>query len=841
MSDYAHEWTDEQIEQLRRRFDKEYSQAAREMQGKLEKALADYGKENSQRLKALDGTPEAQRLYDEWKRSQAVSQTWMRDMVHQLSESATHANMHAADMINDCLPHVYAENANMSAFALDKQLGFDTGFTLVNEDAVRYLMGMPLQKPGDDQLLREVTWNPDIERMHVQDLRRREVDYPKDMRWNREKFQSAITQGILQGESIPNIVKRTKDIYGRNKASATRAARTATTNAENAGRMSTFERAQRLGIDMEIEWLATLDGRTRSSHRALDGERIQLGEKFSNGLRWPGDPQGPAGEIWNCFVGDTRAVPLGELQRSFRRFYDGDAVTVVTSSGVNFTCTPNHPILTSKGWVAAGLLDDSYDLFVADLGDGLGRNGIEPDVEHVGTSLEAIHELVSMRFGNRASSLGVYFHEDVFTSDVDVVTEERSLRVNPKTLGLEPIDEIGLELPDTLASSDSSEMEFAGASMTAPDSLMSSGSKPRALLGSGIRHALEHGLRTVSGRDSSPLEPDIYDTSTDTEVLGESLHALSAVVKLDHIVNVDVRPISTHVYNLQTESGTYLANSSDNGQVYIIAHNCRCRANGRVVGFDGKRGDWADERGERWTRLPKGMTYDDWKKAKAVSREDSYKNPSDIRTGFWPSTEQEQQSHTFAEGENIAVGWTPSGEYKYDVQEILHTQGFDGEPLLVGSDEFKKLAESAKDGGLVMQRAYGAPTQEVLDAYREALYGGEFYVDCSGGHMYGRGMYASYADGTEPTEFMQKTSEKYAKSHGAKVGYVETMTMDKSAKIITYDKLMDYWEDKSIPASLREGDDGALAAALGYDAIMVENAGEIVVLNRTKLIIRRPE
>jgi hypothetical protein len=176
--------------------------------------------------------------------------------------------------------------------------------------------------------------------------------------------------------------------------------------------------------------------------------------------------------------------------------------------------------------------------------------------------------------------------------------------------------------------------------MTPSDGIMGGSGEPRALLGSGIRHALEHGLRTVSGRDSSPLESDIYDTSTDTEVFGESLHALSAVIKLDHVVNVDVHPISTHVYNLQTESGTYLANSSDNGQVYIIAHNCRCRANGRVVGFDGKRGDWADERGERWTRLPKGMTYEDWKKAKAVSRDESYKNPSDIRTGFWPSLTQ---------------------------------------------------------------------------------------------------------------------------------------------------------------------------------------------------------
>ena len=439
MSDYAHEWTDEQIERLERRFASAYAQAAREMQDKLEKALADYGKENSQRLKALDGTPEAQRLYDEWKRSQAVSQTWMGDMVHQLSESATHANMHAADMINDCLPHVYAENANMSAFALDKQLGYDTGFTLVNEDAVRYLMGMPLQKPGDDQLLREVTWAPDIERMHVQDLRKREVDYPKDMRWNREKFQSAITQGILQGESIPNIVKRTKDIYGRNKASATRAARTATTNAENAGRMNTFERAQRLGIDMEIEWLATLDGRTRSSHRALDGERIQLGEKFSNGLRWPADPYGPASEIWGC----------------------------------------------------------------------------------------------------------------------------------------------------------------------------------------------------------------------------------------------------------------------------------RCRANGRVVGFDGKRGDWADERGERWTRLPKGMTYEEWRKAKAVSREESYKNPSKVRDGFWPIGVKSKSGFTVDSLHPQTLG---------GVERTKEYMTFDEANKLRGNPNYN-VAESAYQKYIDAKKAYTTEWNRQLDN------GGRFDLD----------------------------------------------------------------------------------------------------------------
>ena len=46
----------------------------------------------------------------------------------------------------------------------------------------------------------------------------------------------------------------------------------------------------------------------RDSHAAIDGQEVLMGETFSNGLRWPGDP-GPAGELANCkcavvFLGD---------------------------------------------------------------------------------------------------------------------------------------------------------------------------------------------------------------------------------------------------------------------------------------------------------------------------------------------------------------------------------------------------------------------------------------------------------------------------------------------------------------------------------------------------------
>lgn len=48
------------------------------------------------------------------------------------------------------------------------------------------------------------------------------------------------------------------------------------------------------------EWLTTLDGRERPSHRLLDGEIIVMGSTFTNGLKYPTDPTGAPEETINC-------------------------------------------------------------------------------------------------------------------------------------------------------------------------------------------------------------------------------------------------------------------------------------------------------------------------------------------------------------------------------------------------------------------------------------------------------------------------------------------------------------------------------------------------------------
>ena len=304
LDDAARKWTDAELEALERNMRREYAQAAKDMRGKQAEWLDKFNREREMRERALDSTKEAMDAHKAWLRSQAARSDWLDSMVNGLSESAHQANVRAVAMVNDHIPRVFSENANRAAFAIEGNVGRDMGFTLVNEDAVRYLMGMPLHGGGGGQLVKEVV--EDSAKLgpgFAQSVRKREIDAARDIRWNRQKFTSAITQGILQGESIPSIVKRTESIFGQNLNAATRAARTATTNAENAGRMASFERAEKLGIDMEIEWQATLDERTRESHRQLDGERIKLGESFETEdgpLRWPGDPLGPDSQVWNC-------------------------------------------------------------------------------------------------------------------------------------------------------------------------------------------------------------------------------------------------------------------------------------------------------------------------------------------------------------------------------------------------------------------------------------------------------------------------------------------------------------------------------------------------------------
>ena len=96
-------------------------------------------------------------------------------------------------------------------------------------------------------------------------------------------------------------------------------ARTAITGAQSAGRQLQMDEAAKLDIEQLKEWLATLDGVTRDSHRKMDGVRVPYNKPFPNGLMYPGDPEGDPGEVYNCRCTTTTIYPKYEdRQKNWR-------------------------------------------------------------------------------------------------------------------------------------------------------------------------------------------------------------------------------------------------------------------------------------------------------------------------------------------------------------------------------------------------------------------------------------------------------------------------------------------------------------------------------------------
>lgn len=277
MRDFAREWTDAELEALELRIHDVYAQAANEMQDKLEGWLSDYESQRRGWEKAVKAGIKTKGEFDEWLSDRAMERTWQEGMIETLSRDAVNADIRARQLVNDEIPTVMAENANMAGYVVDRQSGLDTMFTLYDQDSVRFLIGEPIVYP--------------------------QVNVLKDLDWNKKKFSSAIMQSILQGESIPNTAKRLSLVLGMDRRAAVMAARTAITYAESTGKRLSYERAKRIGIPIRQEWRAKLDGRTRLAHRQADGQVIEVGEKFDvDGYKMtgPGDPTAPGYLIYNC-------------------------------------------------------------------------------------------------------------------------------------------------------------------------------------------------------------------------------------------------------------------------------------------------------------------------------------------------------------------------------------------------------------------------------------------------------------------------------------------------------------------------------------------------------------
>lgn len=231
----AHRLTDQQLAELVRDLTRQYKLARKNILFEISEAYRKYG------------DAEGVLTFEEMAKYNR-----MRNLEKQIDAEIKSLYGSSRKAITASLKKSYAETYYYTGYALESSVGVKLGFGLLDSAKVEAAVLNKYDK---------ITW-PKRLQSHAQDLA--------------AKVKQEVTQGLIQGkpysETARMISKQTDISYGK----AIRISQTETHRASMEGINSGFEKTQaaadRLGIEIEKVWTATLDNRTRDTHGQMDGQ-----------------------------------------------------------------------------------------------------------------------------------------------------------------------------------------------------------------------------------------------------------------------------------------------------------------------------------------------------------------------------------------------------------------------------------------------------------------------------------------------------------------------------------------------------------------------------------------
>lgn len=381
---------------------------------------------------------------------------------------------------------------------------------------------------------------------------------------------------------------------------ARRIARTESHGAVSAGQLAAAkEREQLTGIRMWKRWLSTEDSRTRASHRVADGQTVPLDQPFRVGgflLDHPADAISVAPhEVINCVVGETVVSGLGQrLGAAARRIHEGSFVHLVTADGHDLTVTPNHPILTPRGYVAASRIKPGDDLITTPIAVDPQVNDGPPRVDEL---FGAIRE-AGMR--ERVVSSGMDLHGDAaMGTEIEIVRPDWLLGDEYDTarsggVGEQPLGGLGDGEGSSAGNGTLSDTPQVGSGvfdggqrLAATSGAVGSSGTLASLLDRGSFRREPVSLTAGPNRQAEFMESTNDSRSADADSAAHLQHAYAIGMKASQVVLVDSYFGRHWVYNLTTSDHWYIGNG-------IWNHNCRCSM---ILMDDDELQDEFDEQG----------------------------------------------------------------------------------------------------------------------------------------------------------------------------------------------------------------------------------------------------
>lgn len=300
--DTGQKLTEQELTKLEKRIFAVYQEAYNGLDATIREYFSKFSERDKEMKAQLDAGKITEEHYRQWRIAQIGRGKRFEALRNQVAERMTNANATAVAYVNDATPGIYSLNRNFAAYTIEQVAG-DVGFDIWDEQTVKRL----------------ISEQPELMPYYPE---KRALNRGIDLAYGKKQITASVTSSILQGRSIKGMADDLQSrITTMNRDSAIRTARTAVTGAQNAGRLDSYYAAEKMGIKCRKQWMATLDGRTRHSHAMLDGEIVDNDKKFSNGCRYPGDPNGPPSEIYNCrctLVSEIEGIDTSRGQRRAR-------------------------------------------------------------------------------------------------------------------------------------------------------------------------------------------------------------------------------------------------------------------------------------------------------------------------------------------------------------------------------------------------------------------------------------------------------------------------------------------------------------------------------------------
>ena len=388
----------------------------------------------------------------------------------------------------------------------------------------------------------------------------------------KQDIQAALMKAFDADEDtdVQDLVDEIADAVG-DEDRAMLIARTETMKAASEGQRNAWRQAvndDQLDGDMQREWITVGDNKVCPVCEDLEGETADMDGEYPD-PGGEGPPQHP-----NCLPGHCFVLPGSEIAAVSKRWFDGDLIVIRVSGDRELTCTPNHPILTPYGWIAAGLLDVGSDV-ICD-GRRQWRGFQNSDYQEVPTAIEdiantAVQTPECWRTFLPVPTAAEDFHGDGGGSQVAIIWANRSLVFSDDTTVRQSLlqgDFKSRGLVGELPTDGHVFQHISGFNATT-NSVVSSPD----LINSDIRRhtgPFDHFLLGLTPhRDATLDQPTSNEGTASAKLAGQLQDGRACEVFTDQVIFIQRFAWRGHVYNLETEDGWYAAGG-------IITHNCRC-------------------------------------------------------------------------------------------------------------------------------------------------------------------------------------------------------------------------------------------------------------------------